>query len=62
MLRPHTGHKQATSTFIANKISEKLQQQHGYRTVDIRKDLQCELGVKVTYSKAFRARETARRR
>ena len=55
----HTGHKQATSTFIANKISEKLQQQRGYRTVDIRKDLQRELGVKVTYSKAFRARETA---
>jgi zinc finger SWIM domain-containing protein 3 len=53
------GNKQATSTFIANKISEKLQQQCRYCPIDIQKDIQRELGVKVLYFKAFRAKETA---
>ena len=53
----HAGNKQVTSTFFTNKISDKFQQQHGYCPVDIQKDLQCELCVKVMYSITFRQEE-----
>src|SRR5947207_1676788 len=54
----HRGNQQATSSYIANRISEKLREQPEYPPVDIVRDVQRELGVKITYSKAFRAKET----
>ena len=55
----HAKHQQVTSTFIANKINEKVKEKPDYRIVDIVKDLHRELGVRVTYSKAYRAKEDA---
>lgn len=55
----HRGHIQATETFIANKIKEKLKEQPLYCPADVVHDIQCELGIKITYSKAHRAKERA---
>jgi len=55
----HRGHIQATETFIANKIKEKLKEQPLYRPTDVVRDIQRELGIKITYSKAHRAKERA---
>jgi zinc finger SWIM domain-containing protein 3 len=44
---------------VANHIAEKLKEQPLYRPVDIVKDVQRDLGVKITYSTAFKAKERA---
>ena len=53
----HAGHAQVSASFLATKLSEKLKEQPLYRPVDIAKNMQREIGVKITYSKAFRAKE-----
>jgi len=53
----HQGHAQASKAFLAKHIADKLKEQPSYRPVDIVRDVQRELGVKITYSKAFSAKE-----
>ena len=55
----HQGHAQASRAFVAKQIADKLKEQPSYRPVDIVKDVQRELGVKITYSKAFNVKERA---
>ena len=55
----HDGNQRATSTFLAEYLSEKLNDQPSYRPIDIIRDIKRDLGVQITYSKAFRAKETA---
>ena len=55
----HGGHVQASSAYIANHIAEKLKEQPTYSPVDIVKDMHRDLGVKVSYSKALRAKDRA---
>ena len=55
----HQGHAQASRTFVAKQIADKLKEQPSYRPVNIVKDVQRQLGVKITYSKAFNAKELA---
>ena len=45
--------------FIAKHIAKKLKEQPTYRPVDIVKDVQRELAVKIGYTKAFNAKEHA---
>jgi len=55
----HTRYKQVINTFIATKIQDKLRAQPNYTPTQIRLDLKTELGVDITYAKAWRARELA---
>ena len=55
----HTRHKQVTNTFIATRIQDKLRAQPNYTPTQIRLDLKTELGVDISYAKAWRARELA---
>src|SRR5579859_5825006 len=55
----HRGQAQASRAFIAKHIADKLKEEPFYRPVDIVKDVQRQLGVKITYSKAFTAKEHA---
>jgi MuDR family transposase len=55
----HRGHAQANRGYIAHHIAEKLKDQPAYRPVDIVKDIQRELGVKIGYSTAYKAKERA---
>src|SRR5579859_481313 len=55
----HQGHSNASRTFLAKQIAEKVKEQPLYRPADIIKDVQLDLGVKISYSKAFRAKEHA---
>ena len=49
----------ASESLIASKIKDKLMQQPSYKPADIVLDMQRELGVKITYSKAWRSKELA---
>jgi len=53
----HGGHAQVTTSFLANKLSEKIKEQPFYRPIDMVKDIQSDLGVKISYSKAYRVKE-----
>src|SRR5436305_798674 len=53
------GNKVATTQHVANLIADKLQEQPSYRPVDIVRDIKQQLGVKVSYIKAFRAKDRA---
>ena len=55
----HSGHTQASHTFLAQKIADKVKEMPTYRPVDIVRDVQREMGVKITYSTAFRAKDLA---
>jgi hypothetical protein len=55
----HRGHDNVTQAYIAKMIRSKLSAQPDYRPIDIVKDVQTELGVSVTYQKAFRAKMQA---
>ena len=55
----HAGHKNATSSFIAGKIREKLALQPDYKPADIVKDMKADFGVHITYYKAWAAKESA---
>ena len=55
----HSGHKQATARYLGQWILPTVQQQPRYRPSNIVLDVQRELGVKITYSTAFRAKEFA---
>src|SRR5579859_6432845 len=57
-----TVHKQVTHVFIAARIQEKLRVQPSYSATEIRLDLKTELGVDITYDKAWRGRELALKR
>jgi MULE transposase domain/MuDR family transposase len=52
-----TGHRQATQSFVAHHISEKLKEQPSLRPCDIVRDIQRDFHVNITYSKAYRAKE-----
>jgi len=58
----YTAHKQVTHTFIAARIQEKLRVQPSYSATEIRLDLKMELGVDITYYKAWHGRELALKR
>ena len=49
----------ATSAFVATQIANKVRRQPNYRPVDIVNDIQEEHGVKISCSKAWRAKEIA---
>jgi MuDR family transposase len=55
----HIGHAQASLAFIGKHIAERLKDQPTYRPVDIIKDVHRDLGVKISYSKAWSAKERA---
>ena len=55
----HSGHGQATAKFIHDFILPRVQQQAQYRPSNIVKDIKLELGVDVSYDKAFRAKQLA---
>jgi MULE transposase domain/MuDR family transposase/SWIM zinc finger len=55
----HTKHKQVTKDFIAAKIQEKLRLQPSYTAKEIQVDIKTELGVDITYDKAWAAKELA---
>jgi zinc finger SWIM domain-containing protein 3 len=55
----HIGHAQASSSFIAKQIAEKLKEQPTYGPVDIIKYVHRTLGVKIGYTKAWNAKERA---
>jgi zinc finger SWIM domain-containing protein 3 len=55
----HTGHANADYAFLADKIADKVKEQPSYRPVDIVRDIQREMGVKISYSTAYRAKEHA---
>jgi hypothetical protein len=55
----HSGHKQATARYLGQWILPTVQQQPRYRPSNIVLDVQRELGIEITYSKAFRAKEFA---
>src|SRR5579859_3460838 len=55
----HPGNKVATTQHVANLIADKLQEQPSYRPVDIVRDIKQQLGIKVSYIKAFRAKDRA---
>lgn len=55
----HESNKEVTASFLSEYIIEKLKDQPEYRPVDIVKDVKRDLGVKITYSKAYRAKEEA---
>jgi hypothetical protein len=53
----HIRHAQATRGYIAKHIAEKVKDQPRYSPIHIVKDVQRELGVKIGYSMAYKARE-----
>lgn len=53
----HSGHSQASHDFLAKKIAEKVKEMPTYRPVDIVRDMQHEMGVKISYSTAYRAKD-----
>ena len=55
----HVGHAQASRSYIASQIADRLKEQPSYRPVDIAKDIHRDLGIKINYSKALKARERA---
>ncbi len=55
----HSGHQQATAKFIRDFILPRVQQQSQYRPSNIVKDIKLELGVDISYDKAFRAKQLA---
>jgi len=55
----HRTHAQATNGFLAQHLAEKVKEQPQYRPIDIIKDVQRDLGVKVSYSTAFRIKTRA---
>ena len=56
----HTEHRQASSKYIGNHIKSKYQGiGRQYRPKDIQFDIGEELGIRITYDKAWRARESA---
>ena len=55
----HSGHTQASHGFLAQKIADKVRKQPSYHPVDIIRDVQREMGIKVSYSTAYRTKERA---
>lgn len=55
----HTGHINVDYGFLAEKITDKVKEQPSYRPIDIIQDVQRDMGVKITYSTAYRAKEQA---
>jgi hypothetical protein len=55
----HTTHAYADYAFFADKIADKVKEQPSYRPVDIARDIQREMGVKISYSTAYRVKEHA---
>jgi hypothetical protein len=55
----HSGHAQATARYLGQWILPTVQQQPRYRPSNILLDVQRELGIEITYSKALRAKEFA---
>jgi hypothetical protein len=55
----HPNHNNVTSIFIARKIREKLALQPDYKPMDIVKDMKTDLGVEISYYKAWAAKEHA---
>jgi zinc finger SWIM domain-containing protein 3 len=53
------GHKQATASLIASKLTEKLREQPNYRPCDIVGDMRCDEKVHISASMALRAKELA---
>jgi hypothetical protein len=52
-------HRPTLPTLLAQHLTEKFQEHPSYRFADLIKDVQREIGVKVSYSKAFRIKDRA---
>jgi hypothetical protein len=52
-------HAQADNGFLAQHLADKLKERPSYRPVDIVKDIQRDIGVKISYSTAFRVKQLA---
>ena len=55
----HGGHRQANTQFIAEWILDKVKSNPRYRPKDIVEDVKVQLGITITWSKAFRGKEHA---
>jgi MULE transposase domain/SWIM zinc finger/MuDR family transposase len=55
----HRGHAQATVSFLADYLQDKISEKPKYSPIDIVADIRRELGVVISYSKAYRAKEAA---
>jgi len=55
----HRGHAQATVTFLAQYLQDKVSEKPKYPPIDIVSDIRCKLGVEISYSKAYCAKEWA---
>ena len=53
------GHQQATAKFIADWILPTVKVNPRYRPIDIKRDVKTRLGIDISKSKAFRAKERA---
>ena len=53
----HNVHAQATVTFLMECIQDKISEQPKYLPIDIIFDIRRELGIKISYSKAYQAKE-----
>lgn len=53
----HRGHVQATVPFLADYLQDKISEKPKYSPIDIVSDIRRELGVEISYSKAYRAKE-----
>jgi hypothetical protein len=53
----HHGHAQATVPFLADYLQERISEKPKYLPKDIISDIRRELGVTISYSKAYRAKE-----
>ena len=53
----HSGHTQASHAFLAQKIADKVKEMLTCCPVDIVRDMQHEMGVKISYSTACRAKD-----
>ena len=53
------GNQQASATFVASLINEKVQQNPDLKPCQIKKDIQTEYGVEISYQVAFRAKDLA---
>ena len=55
----HCGHAQATVSFLVDYLQDKISEKPKYSPIDIVSDIRRELGVEISYSKAYCAKERA---
>ena len=53
----HRGYAQATVSFLVDYLQDKISEKLRYSPTDIVSDIRHELGVEISYSKAYRTKE-----